>query len=137
MSNKKGSELYISDILQLEDSTKYKLHLGCYNGDSNPLDLYIDDENEWKYWNEWRNPKTWKNEWNREYIFSLIEFYLKKNTWLFGGIFKVIDRPNKSNYILEEVEEFKKYDGRLLFNFERYLGMRGRSFLLEKVIWIK
>ena len=134
MSKKNENELKIYDIFQLEDSTKYKLHLGGYNGEWNPLDLYIKDENEWKYWNEWRNPKTWKNEWNRDFIFSLIEFYPKPNTWLFGGIFKVTDRPNKKNYVIEEVEKYRKYDGKLLLNFERYLGMRGRSFLLEGYI---
>jgi hypothetical protein len=134
MAKKTDSGIKITDILQLEEIDRYKLHLGFYNGEWNPLDRYIEDEEEWKQWNEWRNPKTWKNEWNRDYIFSLIHFYPKANTWLFGGIFKIIDRPNKNNYIIEEVEKFKKYDGRLLLNFERYLGMRGRSFLLEGYI---
>jgi hypothetical protein len=126
--------LHITDIFNLEAYDKYKLHLGCFNGDDNPLDLYVEDEEEWKRWNEWRNPKTFKNEWNRDYIFSLIQFYPKNNTWLFGGIFKVIDRPENQNYIIEEVEYFRKYNGRLLLNFERYQGMRGRSFLLESYI---
>jgi hypothetical protein len=134
MAKENDFEIKITDILHLEEIDRYKLHLGFYNGEWDPLDLYIEDEDEWKRWNEWRNPKTWKNEWNRDYIFSLIHFYPKANTWLFGGIFKVIDRPNKKNYVIEEVEGFKKYDGRLLLNFERYFGMRGRSFLLEGYI---
>ena len=134
MAKNHNMDLYVTDILNLEELEKYKLHLGSYNGEYHPLDLYLEDEEEWKRWNEWRNPETFKNEWNRDYIFSLIHFYPKNNTWLFGGIFKVIDRPDSGNYIIEEVEKFKKYDGRLLLNFERYQGMRGRSFLLESYI---
>ena len=134
MAKKVDFEIRIADVLQLEGYDKYKLHLGSYNGEDHPLDLYLEDENVWKVWNEWRNPETNKNEWNRDYIFSLIHFYPKENAWLFGGIFKILDRPDEGNYIIEEVEKFKKYDGRLLLNFERYQGMRGRSFLLESYI---
>ena len=131
---KNNSEIGITELFNLEDLDKYKLHLGCYNGEVNPLDEYLDNEDNWKYWNEWRNPKNFKNEWNRDYIFSMIQFYPKNNTWLFGGIFKVLDRPERKNYVIEEVETYKKFTGRLLLNFERYQGMRGRSFLLESYI---
>jgi hypothetical protein len=134
MAKKIDFLIRISDVLQLEDYDKYKLHLGSWNGEDQPLDLYLEDENVWKQWNEWRNPETFKNEWNRDYIFSLINFYPKQNTWLFGGIFKILDRPDEGNYVIEEIEKFKKYNGRLLLNFERYQGMRGRSFLLESYI---
>lgn len=130
----KISEIKIEDIFDLEDLEKYKLHLGCYNGEDNPLDVYLENEENWKHWNEWRNPNNYKNEWNRDFIFSLIQFYPKNNTWLFGGIFKVLERPDNDNYVIEEVEAYKKYTGRLLLNFERYQGMRGRSFLLESYI---
>ena len=132
---KKSVEIKVTDILHLEEFGNYKLHLGGKNTDGyHPLDIYLEDEEEWKRWNEWRNPENFKNEWNRDYIFSLIQFYPKQNTWLFAGIFKVIDRPEKDNYVIEEVESYKKYDGKLLLNFERYQGMRGRSFLLEAYI---
>jgi hypothetical protein len=130
----KNIEIKITDIMKLEESDQYKLHLGSWDGYNQPLDLYLQDEINWKHWNEWRNPETLKNEWNRKYIFSLINFYPKQNGWLFGGIFNVVNRPDKKNYVIEEVEIFKKYNGRLLINFERYLGMRGRSFLLESYI---
>jgi hypothetical protein len=134
MTKRIDFEIRIDNVLQLEDYDQYKLHLGSWDGENQPLDLYLGDENIWKKWNEWRNPETFKNEWNRDYIFSLINFYPKQNTWLFGGIFKVLERPDEGNYVIEEVEKFKKYDGRLLLNFERYQGMRGRSFLLKSYI---
>lgn len=121
-------EINLLDILQLGNPEEYKLHLGCMNDEGyHPLDLFIEDEQQWKGWNEWRGNK---NDWTRDYIFSLIEFYPKSNTWLFGGIFKVLERKDNC-YVIEEVDEFKKYTGRLLLNFYRYQGLRGRAFKLE------
>ncbi len=82
----------------------------------------------WKGWNEWRD----LNDWTRDYIFSLIEFYPNQNL-VFWCIFRVIERKEDC-YVIEEVEEFKKYTGRLLLNFYRYQGLRGRAFKLEGYI---
>lgn len=118
----------VLDILKIGNPEEYKLHLGSRNEeDYHPLDLFIEDASKWKDWNVWRGNR---NDWTREYIFSLIEFYPKSDTWLFGGIFKVLDRKEDC-YVLEEVEEFNKFTGRLLLNFHRYQGMRGRAFYLE------
>jgi hypothetical protein len=135
MAKKINSEIKIYEVIQLEEYEKYKLHLACTEPEgTSPLDVYLKNEEDWKGWNEWRNQKTLKNEWNRDYIFSLIQFYPKPNTYLFGGIFKVLDRPDKGNYVIEEVKKYKKYNGRLLLNFERYQGLRGRSFLFENYV---
>jgi hypothetical protein len=128
-------EINIAEVLQLEEYEKYKLHLACTNRDGiRPLDVYLESEDDWVDWNKWRNLETGKNEWNRDYILSLIQFHPKVNTYLFGGIFKVLKRYNKKNYELEEVNKYKKYNGRLLVNFVRYQGMLGRSFKLESFI---
>lgn len=131
---KNSLDLVVSDVLHLEEHNKYKLHLGCWNGEYQPLDEYVKSEENWKHWNEWRNPKTWENTWTREYIFSLIQFKPKKDTWLFGGIFKVIDRPKDAPYVIEEVETYKKFDGRLLLNLDPSREHRGRGFYLENFI---
>jgi hypothetical protein len=124
-------EIQLKEILNIQNPEMYKLHLGGLNEDGiHPLDEYIKDISIWKSWNEWRGSK---NDWNREYIFSMIDFYPKINTWLFGGIFKVLERKN-SSYVIEEVEEYQKFSGRLLLSFERYQGLRGRAFLLEGFI---
>ena len=121
-------EINVLDLLKIGNPEQYKLHLGCINEDGDhPLDVFIENESEWKGWNEYRGSK---NDWTRDYIFSLIEFYPKSNTWLFGGIFKVLERK-EDTYVIEEVEDFIKYTGRLLLNFTRYQGLRGRSFRLE------
>jgi hypothetical protein len=124
-------DIKLTDIIKISNPENYKLHLGSTDTEGNkPLDLYIENEDNWKQWNEYRGNK---NDWNRDYIFSMIDFYPQYYTWLFGGIFKVIERQ-ENKYILEEVEEYKKFDGRLLLNFERYQGLRGRAFLLEGFI---
>jgi hypothetical protein len=84
-------------------------------------------------WSEWRGNK---NDFNRPFIFSLIQYYHESNKWLFGGIFKITERFNdwektEIGYKLELVDLHKDLIGRLVVDFYRYQGMRGRSFLLE------
>ena len=35
-----------------------------------------------------------KNEFNRQYVFALMDYHFEKDTWLFGGIYKVLSRQN-------------------------------------------
>jgi len=121
----------LSEVIKIEDPKKYKLHLACREtGGSHPLDEYVADWNNWLGWNEWRGNK---NDWNREFVFSLMEFYPKSDGWLFGGVFRVLER-NQDHYKLEEIEEYKKFVGRVILSFHRYQGMRGRAYLLENFI---
>jgi len=39
----------------------------------------------WIGWNQWSGGR---NDFNRKYIFSLIQFCHEPNKWLFGGIFE-------------------------------------------------
>jgi len=121
----------IKDILKIDNPAQYKLHLACRNEDwVSPLDEYVTDYKNWLGWNEWRGNR---NDWTRDFIFSLMEFYPRTDSWLFGGVFKVLER-HEDRYVLEEVEEFKKFTGRLLLSFHRYQGMRGRAYYLENYI---
>ena len=119
----------MQEIITIEDATQYKLHLADISPDgTHPLDAFV--AGEWLGWNEYRGHR---NDWTRDFIFSLIRFYPKKDAWLFGGIFSVIDR-HENRYELDEVEEYKKYVGRVIVSFHRYQGMMGRDFLLENFI---
>lgn len=125
----------VENILKLTDSDlrHYKLHLACYNGYEQPLNVYLQGWDRWVGWNEWRGNK---NDFNRQYIFSLIQFYHEPNKWLFGGIFKVVKRledwaDTEVGYELELVDLHKELIGRLVIDFYRYQGLRGRAFLLE------
>ncbi len=127
----KNREISIADLLNIENPEDYKLHLGCRSSEGDhPLDLFIEDPNNWVEWNEWRGDK---DDWTRDYIFSLIEFSPKQGTWLFGGVFKVLEKKDDS-YVIEEVKKYSQYTGRLLLNFHRYQGMRGRAYYLENYI---
>jgi hypothetical protein len=61
----------------------------------------------------------------------LIRYYREPNKWLFGGIFKVLGRSG-DRYDLELQSLHKELIGRLLIDFYRYQGLRGRAYNLEK-----
>lgn len=129
------TDIKASSILSLEDSelNRYKLHLASWNGYEQPLNVYLSDWDQWVGWNEWRGGK---NDFNRKYIFSLIQFYHEPNKWLFGGIFEVKERyenwhETKVGYKVELKKIHTDLIGRLIIDFNRYRGLRGRSFLLE------
>jgi hypothetical protein len=123
-------KILLSDIIKINDPKQYKLHLACWNGEEQPLDVFIRSWEKWVGWNEWKGNR---NDWTCDYIFSLINFYPKSNSWLFGGVFKVKNRFKK-RYEIEECLEYKKYVGRLILSFYRYPGLRGRAFNLENHI---
>lgn len=94
--------------------------------------MYVRDHEEWVGWNTWGDSR---NIYNRSYIFSLIDFYHETNVWLFGGIYRVIDRYYENGYHrykIEEMREYSSYVGRLKIQLER--PRRGKSFYLES--WI-
>ncbi len=122
----------LNDLFHLseDEMRKYKIHLAAYNGDEQPLDVFARDREEWKAWNEWRGEK---NQFNREFILGLIPDYHKTNKYVFGGIFKVVDRST-DGYKIELTTQFDNLIGRLVVDFYRYQGLRGRAFLLETLI---
>lgn len=120
--------IHLKDLISLSDPAQFKLHLACRNEDGvEPLDEYVTAYENWVGWNKWKGNK---NDWTREYIFSLISFYPKQDAWLFGGVFKVIDKSGPT-YKLQEQDEYQKYVGRLILHFHRAQGMRGRAYYLE------
>lgn len=123
------NKIQISDIIKIDDPRKFKFHAARWNGHEQPLDTYVRDKKDWFHWNTWRNSK---NEFSRQFIFSLIDFYPENNTWLFGGIYEVTSRkniPNSHSYAIKELEEYSKYVGRLKINLVK--PSRGRAFYLE------
>lgn len=121
----------LQDVIRINDPTQYKLHLACRNEDwVQPLDVFVAGREEWVGWNEWRGKR---NDWTRDFVFSLMEFYPKTDAWLFGGVFRVLKRRVNS-YELQEVDDYKQYVGRAILSFHRYQGLRGRAFCLEKFL---
>ena len=123
-------DIKVSEIIKIENVRDYKFHAARWNKYDNPLDVFVRDRNEWYHWNTWRNQK---DEFSREYVFSLIDFYPETDMWLFGGIYKIISRkdvPYKHSYKVEEMVEFSKYIGRLKIYLPK--PPRGRAFFLAK-----
>jgi len=122
----------LSEILNFEDSSKFKIHLANWNGHNHPLDVFVNSKEDWKEWNSWRSER---DDFNRKYIFSLMEYYHEQNAWLFGGVYEVVERLNKSRakgYKVELTEKFKPFIGRLKLKWQR--TGRAKSRLLEKYL---
>lgn len=122
----------VNDLFRIEDARLYKFHAARWNGEEQPLDVFVGNREEWLEWNTWRNPR---NEFNRKFIFSLMDFYHDNNTWLFGGIFQVVGRGTEVytySYQIEEVSQYSPYVGRLKIDLER--PSRGRAFRLENYL---
>lgn len=121
--------LQLSSFLPIPDPGDYKAHLASWNREDQPLDVFVRDRTEWDGWNSWRSGK---DEFNRPYIFSLIDFYPEPGIWLFGGIYKVLSRNPKNydhSYEVESVPGHEGLVGRLKIRFKR--PGRIRSIKLE------
>lgn len=106
-------EIQLSSIFYQINPKKYKIHFARASNGSEPLNAFISSFEEWKWWNRYSRSR---NDYNREYIFSLISFYPERDTWLFGGIWRIVSRDmNKVPYPyeIELVDDYSEYIGRL------------------------
>ncbi|MFH0987805.1 MAG: GIY-YIG nuclease family protein [Parcubacteria group bacterium] len=120
----------LQELIKIDNLKDYKLHLACWNNEENPLDTFVSDPMRWRKWNEWRGAR---DDFNRDYILSLIEYYPEPDTWLFGGIYKVLYRSPKKkaySYKIELSKETEQFIGRLKLKIKR--PARARAFVLEK-----
>lgn len=88
------------------DYNEHKLHFACWNGESHPLDVFVRSREDWNDWNAWRSNR---NDFNRQYIFSLMEFYPEPGVWLFGGVYEVISRSLENNALSYEVKLLQEH----------------------------
>jgi hypothetical protein len=79
----------LSDIWPITNATEYKAHFARWNQTDHPLAVWVRSRAEWQAWQEHR-PK--RNDFNRPFIFSLIQFHHEPDIWLFGGVFRVVAR---------------------------------------------
>lgn len=133
----KMTEFRLNDLLALSQDEQYyyKLHIAKYNGESQPLDIFMHDFNDWVGWNEYRDGK---NVFPRRYIFSLIADYHHADQYIFGGIFEIIERYDdwkitKRGYRVELCEKCKALIGRLVVRCKTFKN-RGRAFLMENYL---
>lgn len=112
-------DILLSQVFPISTPNQFKLHLACWNGEDRPLDVFVRDRNEWDGWNSWRGKR---DDFSREFIFSLIEFYPQKDRWLFGGVYRVVSRKavnNAHSYEIEKVSDYEAFTGRLKISLKR------------------
>jgi len=124
--------IVLTDIANIEVPKSYKMHLANWNGDIQPLDVFVQDRKQWHDWNSWRSEK---NDFNREYIFSMIDYYHEPNTWLFGGVYRVLERGDERyahSYKVELTNQLANMIGRLKLHFVR--PGRAKALRLENYL---
>ncbi len=64
------------------DPTACKVHFAVWNQVKHPIDVLATNREEWQGWNSWRSVK---NDFNREFIFSVAQDKHDPTRWIFGG----------------------------------------------------
>lgn len=103
--------ILLRDIWPMADLREYKIHFASDDGGAQPLDVWVRDPTHWQAWQEYY---PGRNDFNRPYIFSLMDFYRERDVWLFGGIFRVVARhADPDRYEVELTERGAPFIGRL------------------------
>lgn len=108
------------------DPAQCKLHCAVYNGEAYPIDVLSNDWVEWENWNRWRGTK---DDFNRQFIFSLAQGRREPSLWLFGGVFEVMGRrntPGEQSYDIRLREDLMGPFVRRLFVRFRLTGRQVR-----------
>ena len=118
-------EIELESIFKDINPLQYKVHF-ARRSDNNyePLDEYIASFDNWVEWNRYSN----QDDYNREFVFSLISFYPESDTWLFGGIWRILSRDMSKKpypYEIELVDDYSEYIGRLKIKYS-YKSRRTR-----------
>ena len=101
--------LSLPDIWSISNPTDYKLHFARWNDRDEPLEVWVRDRKEWQTWQEYR---PHNDQFNRPFIFSIMQFYHQPDIWLFGGIFRVLAR-HPERYEVELDDAGSAFIGRL------------------------
>lgn len=100
------------------DPTACKLHCAVWNGEEYPIDVLARSWHDWVRWNSWRGTR---DDFNRQFIFSLAQTRDNPSHWLFGGVFEVLGRrpvPGEWSYELKHRDELLgAFVGRLMVAF--------------------
>lgn len=115
------NKLYINDILRFDENEmkNIKIKFNQFNGDSNPIDEYINSpdtiNNMWFFW------RTKKRYFNVGQV-AICLLKLSSDMWLLTTIKKItkeLDVKGGINYEGEELEEYKPYYGRMIVKFHK------------------
>jgi hypothetical protein len=93
----------------ISELTDYKLHFARWNQIQQPLDVWARDKAEWQTWHEYLPAR---DDFNRRYIFTVMQFYHETDAWLFGGVYEVLDRRS-DGYRVALTDQGEGFIGRL------------------------
>jgi len=123
----------IFDLIGLMDSNvtpeMTKVHLATWNGQDNPLDVYLSGKfEEWQRWQTKRN-------FEKQLVIALVSLP-GQNKWLFGGVYSSkgsewVEKHTCYYYQLTELATCSEMNGRLIAHFER----PGRQSYLHAERW--
>lgn len=125
--------MYVFDLLQILNSDiqpkKAKIHLAGWNGEENPIDVYL--AGQFEDWQSWQSRKNFE----RQFVISLISMP-QTDKWLFAGVYFSIASKwhNESKrYYYELIEDplCNELNGRLVVSFQR----SGRQSYLNSENW--
>ena len=108
------------------ETDSLKIHLACWNGQDDPINIYF--AGRFKTWQEWQNHRNFKCD----QVLSLID--LGQHTWLFVGVYKILDwrpHPNRKTtflYTTSLLPHQEELIGRIIVQHKR----RGRNSYIWK-----
>jgi len=108
-----------------------KIHLATWNGEENPVDVYL--EGRFDVWQRWQSRKNFE----RKFVISFISLP-SVNRWLFVGVHhssaaKWIEKDKCYYYDLVEDQSCAEMNGRIVASFSR----TGRQSYLNAENWIE
>lgn len=82
--------ILLKNIWPIKNLDEYKIYFARRDNQGlRPLDVWVRDRKKWQDWVEYPLDR---NHFNRPLIFSLMQFNRGGGIWLFGGVFKVLER---------------------------------------------
>jgi hypothetical protein len=113
------SAIALKSLLGNLDPQACKLHCAVFDQVDQPIDVLARSWDEWVGWNRRR---TTRDDFNRQFIFSMARYRHPATHWLFGGVFEVIGRrpvPGEGSYDIERRDDLLgAYIKRLVISFK-------------------
>lgn len=129
MSELNENQILLDEIFkELADKDRLKVKFNMNYGDVNikALNLLLDDDHKWYLMNAHKERNGNHNLDRCDYLLSFAQYYpYGKEYFLYGGFFKVNHEATKedaTDYVLEELDQFKQYKKRLVIKLKKPLG---------------
>ena len=124
-------EFLLSKFWRPTSIKDYKIHFARWNRKEQPLHAFVRGM---EPWSDWQRTYPGRNDFNRPYIFSLMQMPTSPDLWMFGGIWDVnglrTGADGKKHYDVEQSNQLAPLVGRL--KLHRVHKGRGTRLKLER-----